>query len=338
MRPFVAVLAIVALACIAGCESFPFGVPSEVLGEVGDFSLTDQNGRQVRREDLTGKLWIASFIFTRCAGPCAKVSQNMERLQGHLAGYPELRLVTFTVDPEYDTADVLRAYGERYKANPERWLFLTGPREEIYRLIRDDFKLGVSENEGAERKPGYEVAHSTKLVLVDERGRIRGYFDGSTTEQLPLLRRETLDIIWNNRLPAINAVLNGTCAMLLLLGYMLIRLGRVGLHQTCMLLALLVSVAFLISYLFYHFVVRQGEPTRFQGPDGVRYLYLGILLTHTVLAVVVAPAAVIVAVLGLRNKLQLHVRLARWAFPLWLYVSVTGVVIYFMLYQLYPSY
>src|SRR5262249_13942730 len=140
MRPFVGVLAVGALACLPGCQSFPYGVPSSVYGEVGDFSLTDQNGRTVRRQDLAGRLWAADFICTRCAGRCTKMTENMGRLQEHLAGYDEVRFVTFTVDPDYDTPEVLRAYAERVGANPDRWLFLTGPRDEIYHLILEDFK------------------------------------------------------------------------------------------------------------------------------------------------------------------------------------------------------
>src|SRR5262249_29874332 len=122
MRPLVAVGAVLALACLSGCESFPFGIPRPVLGEVGDLPLTDQDGREVRRQELAGKLWVASFIFTRCAGPCTKVTQNMARVQNHLGRYDELRFVTFTVDPEYDTPEVLRAYAERFQADPKRWL------------------------------------------------------------------------------------------------------------------------------------------------------------------------------------------------------------------------
>jgi uncharacterized membrane protein YozB (DUF420 family) len=103
-----------------------------------------------------------------------------------------------------------------------------------------------------------------------------------------------------------------------------------------MLSALAVSAVFLTCYLYYHFVVLDGKPTRFTGEGWVRPLYFGVLLSHTLLAAAVAPLAVITTVLGLRDRLQRHVRLARWTLPLWLYVSVTGVVVYFMLYHLYP--
>jgi uncharacterized membrane protein YozB (DUF420 family) len=104
-----------------------------------------------------------------------------------------------------------------------------------------------------------------------------------------------------------------------------------------MLAALGVSALFLLSYLYYHFVVKGGQPTPFTGPTAVRRLYLAVLLSHTVLAVVVAPLALYTAYQGLRNRLARHVKVARWTLPIWLYVSVTGVVVYWMLYHLYPS-
>ncbi len=139
-------------------------------------------------------------------------------------------------------------------------------------------------------------------------------------------------------LPTVNAVLNGTSAVLLVCGYLAIRRRRVGIHQTLMLSALGVSIAFLTSYLYYHFGVKHGEATPFprDAPGGVRGLYYLILGTHSVLAAVAAPLAVATAYLGLRNRLARHVRIAYWTLPIWLYVSVTGVVVYWMLYRLYP--
>jgi putative membrane protein len=143
-------------------------------------------------------------------------------------------------------------------------------------------------------------------------------------------------------LPAVNAVLNATSAVLLLLGYTAIRRRRVVLHKTCMLAALGVSAVFLASYLWYHFAVRHGEATRFSSrvpgdtPAWVSYLYYAILGSHTLLAATVAPLALVTAYLGLRGRFPRHVRVARWALPIWLYVSVTGVVVYWMLYRLYP--
>jgi uncharacterized membrane protein YozB (DUF420 family) len=143
-------------------------------------------------------------------------------------------------------------------------------------------------------------------------------------------------------LPTLNACLNGTSAVLLVLGYAAIRSRRITLHKSCMLGALTVSAAFLASYLFYHFGVIRGQHVSFrervpQAPDWVAEVYLAVLLSHTVLAVAAAPLALTTAYLGLRDRLVRHVRIARWTLPIWLYVSVTGVVVYWMLYRLYPS-
>ena len=133
-------------------------------------------------------------------------------------------------------------------------------------------------------------------------------------------------------LPALNAVLNGTSAVLLAAGYLAIRRKRVHLHRACMVAAFVTSVVFLASYLTYHY---QVGTTRFPVDGGVRTLYLIILGTHTVLAALIPPLAITTLVLALRGRFGRHARLARWTLPTWFYVSVTGVVIYVMLYQLY---
>jgi uncharacterized membrane protein YozB (DUF420 family) len=142
-------------------------------------------------------------------------------------------------------------------------------------------------------------------------------------------------------LPTVNALLNGTCAVLLVAGYAAVRRRRITAHRACMLAALAVSALFLASYLYYHFVVIRGEHVSFRervplAPEWVAQVYLAVLLSHTVLAAAAAPLALITAYLGLRDRVARHVRLARWTLPIWLYVSVTGVVVYWMLYRLYP--
>ena len=135
-------------------------------------------------------------------------------------------------------------------------------------------------------------------------------------------------------LPAVNAVLNASSAVLLVAGFVAIRKRAVGAHKTCMLSALGVSAIFLSSYLYYHFVVKDGHPTPFTGEGWIRIAYFTILLTHTILAVTVAPLALTTAYFGLSNKLARHMKLARWTLPIWLYVSITGVVVYWMLYRM----
>jgi uncharacterized membrane protein YozB (DUF420 family) len=134
-------------------------------------------------------------------------------------------------------------------------------------------------------------------------------------------------------LPAVNACLNAASACLLLAGYACIRRGHVQAHRACMLGALTFSTLFLISYLTYHFEVGS---VRFGGQGWARPLYFAILITHTVLAAAVVPLALITLYRAWRGQFEAHRRMARWALPVWLYVSVTGVVVYLMLYRLFP--
>jgi uncharacterized membrane protein YozB (DUF420 family) len=133
-------------------------------------------------------------------------------------------------------------------------------------------------------------------------------------------------------LPALNATLNGIAAILLVTGYLFIKQGRRRQHQWCMLGALTTSALFLVSYVTYH-LHAGSRPFPGQGP--IRVVYFAILITHVVLAAVIVPLALVTAVRGLRSQFDQHVRIARWTFPVWVYVSVTGVVIYLMLYELY---
>lgn len=115
------------------------------LGEVPDFALLERSGHQVTKTTLLGHVWIASLIFTRCVDECPLVSSHMARLQDALASERDLRLVSITVDPVYDTPEVLKRYAQRFAAQPERWLFLTGDKVTIYRLVREGFHLGFSD-------------------------------------------------------------------------------------------------------------------------------------------------------------------------------------------------
>ena len=131
-------------------------------------------------------------------------------------------------------------------------------------------------------------------------------------------------------LPHVNACLNATAAVLLVIGYRLIRAGKREAHKRVMIAAFSVSVLFLVSYLVYHY---QVGSVRFQGTGTIRTVYLSILLTHSVLAAAVPFLAVITLVRALKGRFDKHRRIARWTLPIWLYVSVTGVVVYWMLYR-----
>jgi len=132
-------------------------------------------------------------------------------------------------------------------------------------------------------------------------------------------------------LPAVNATLNGTAAVLLIAGYIQIRRGQINAHRTCMLAAFITSALFLVSYLIYHALVGSVAFTE-QGP--IRTLYFTVLISHVSLAVIILPLALVTLRRGLRRDDARHVAVARWTLPIWLYVSVTGVVVYWMLYQM----
>jgi uncharacterized membrane protein YozB (DUF420 family) len=140
----------------------------------------------------------------------------------------------------------------------------------------------------------------------------------------------------SEQLPAVNAALNGLAAVLLVAAYIAIRRRQVRLHQGLMVAAFCTSVLFLACYLYYHIVVKGGEPTRFTTPGWPKATYFTILGSHTILAVAVAVLAPLTLYLGFGAPTNRHKRIARWTLPIWLYVSVTGVVVYVMLYHLYP--
>ncbi len=135
-------------------------------------------------------------------------------------------------------------------------------------------------------------------------------------------------------LPHLNALLNTTSAILLITGWRLIRAGRIEAHRNCQVTALCTSALFLISYLTYHYY---HGATKFTGQGIVRPVYFAILLTHTILAVVIVPLILVTFYRALKGDFIRHRRIARWTLPLWLYVSVTGVIVYLMLYQVYST-
>ena len=150
--------------------SLPAAEAPPVLGTTPAFDLTDQNNRPFASSALAGKIWVADFIFTSCAGICPIMTGQMAGLQERL---PEtVGLISFSVDPERDLPEV-RVYAERHGARYPRWRFLTGEPEEIRRISEEGFRLGAAE---AEEGP---IIHSTRFVLVDHSGQVRGYYDGT---------------------------------------------------------------------------------------------------------------------------------------------------------------
>ncbi len=186
-----------------------------VYGEVPDFVLTERSGRRITRADLIGRVWIANFIYTECKETCPLQTAKLARLQAEFAGEPDLRLVSITVDPEHDTPGVLARYAERYRADPARWLFLTGDKRAIYHLAKDGFRLGVVDPDDRQARgplrflrPAPALAthgskgliiHSSRFVLVDRQARIRAYHLPDDEASLERLRQNVKTVLREKR-------------------------------------------------------------------------------------------------------------------------------------------
>jgi cytochrome oxidase Cu insertion factor (SCO1/SenC/PrrC family) len=154
------------------------GKPLPVIGQVAAFALTNKDGHAVSLADLRGKVWVADIIFTRCAGPCLKMSRQMKELQQALNLGGQVRLITLTTDPDFDTPPVLKAYGQRFDEDPVRWTFLTGTKPQIASLAIKSLKLTAIEKKPEERESPVDLfVHSTIFVLVDKHADLRGVFE-----------------------------------------------------------------------------------------------------------------------------------------------------------------
>ena len=170
------VLAGLVLAALRSREAPGQALP--IYGQVADFTLTNQNGRTASLADLRGRVWVADIIFTRCAGPCPKMTRQMKEIQDSLPSDSQAKLVTLTTDPGFDTPPVLKAYADRFGADPARWMFLTGAKPEIARLAIDSLKLTAVAKPPAERESSQDLfVHSTIFVVADKEARLRGVFE-----------------------------------------------------------------------------------------------------------------------------------------------------------------
>jgi protein SCO1/2 len=174
----------IVILLISGCSPAPAPVR-----DLPDFSLTAVTVDGTSPFDLRsmrGRAYVADFVFTRCSGPCPMLTANMAGLQKRLPA--RIGLLSFTVDPDHDSPEVLTLYARKFKADPQRWYFLTGEKTELIRLVRDGFLLPVAENAAAQ--PGERVAHSTKFVLIDADARVRGWYDGEDAASLDKLEAD----------------------------------------------------------------------------------------------------------------------------------------------------
>jgi protein SCO1/2/putative membrane protein len=306
--------------------------------EVEPFTLSERSGKTVSLKDLRGKVWVAHFFYSQCQGPCTKTLPAMRELQQTFAGKPDVMLVSISVNPEGDTPELLRRYADDQGADPEQWMFLTGSEAEVHAVIQHSFRHHAGRSQKS-TSPGDAFEHPDRLLVIDRDGVIDGYVDGKASDAADVVTRHVRAVAARKYvLPAVNAALNALCAALLVMGFLAIRGHLERLHIACMLTALGVSALFLGCYLYFHIAVQGGAHTVFRGEGWVAWTYYAILISHTILAIVIAPLALFVAYQGLRDHRLRHVRIARWTLPFWLYVSITGVVVYWLLYQVYPPY
>lgn len=189
---FLIIVGTIAMIVIRGAPTRASTVEIPVLGSVPEFALTEAAGTTLRQANLLGKVWIASFIFTRCAEVCPMTMRQEARLQKDLPVRDDLRLVSFSVDPEWDTPKVLTDYARMFGADRNRWLFLTGDKKLIYHLAIDGFHLATQEADPTQEMP---ILHSTKLVLIDRRGAIRGYYESTDDLELRKLVRDVREVL-----------------------------------------------------------------------------------------------------------------------------------------------
>jgi protein SCO1/2/putative membrane protein len=333
----------------------PSGDSPQRFGQIEPFEFTDAHDRPVTNQDLLGSPWVAIPFFVRCSGPCPSLTTDLrsriyEELQGTGA-----KLVSFSVDPNYDTPEALAEYAARFDIDTESWLFLTGGEEAMGRFIRNGLKVPLDrgpKEENAIQEP--DITHGTRLPVVDAEGQIAGWYQAAraTLGTDPAVVDAGFDLLLDrvlhlagkpraaaqtSSMPLLNALLNGTAFLLLLAGWQAIRAGHKERHIFLMRSAFMVSVAFLASYLIYHLGVQRDQgPRPFNGEGWAKTAYLVLLISHILLAIVNLPMVLRVLVLARREDWEAHKRLARKTLPIWLYVSITGVVVYLLLYPLNP--
>ena|ERR1700722_5326926 len=182
-------LGLLCLAALLSLAELKNQRPLPVYGRIADFTLTNQDGQVTTLADLTNHVWVADIIFTRCAGPCPRMTAQMKSVQDHLPGNANVKLVTLTTDPDYDSPELLKRYGEHYGANFDRWMFLTGTKSEIAGLAANSLKLGSTPIAPADQKSAADLfIHTTIFVIVDKHAQLRG----------PIFQTGGDDVDWTN--------------------------------------------------------------------------------------------------------------------------------------------
>ena len=187
IRPWVYVIVLVIIIALIAVMQ-PDGVEEQlpIISKIPEFDLVDQNSKQFTLENVQGNVWLADFIFTTCSGPCPIMTERMSMVQHDLLEVDKLKFVSFTVNPDYDTPEVLKKYAQRFDVDDSSWSFVTGKYDQIQELIADGFKMGDTEE---------IVFHSTRFALVDHEGNLRGYYSGTEPPEHEILMRDIQSLI-----------------------------------------------------------------------------------------------------------------------------------------------
>jgi protein SCO1/2 len=161
---------------------------------IPEFAFTSQEGKTIGRAEMEGKITIVDFFFTSCPSICPVMSKEMERVNDMFRDEPQVQIMSISIDPEYDTPAVLKEYAEEHQAIPGKWHFLSGPKTETYQLARCGFVIPTIDGNGVPD----DFVHTDKFILVDELGRIRGYYSGTNREEVDLLMLETKVLLNGN--------------------------------------------------------------------------------------------------------------------------------------------
>jgi protein SCO1/2 len=190
-KPLLTAVAAFAVFCFLGYKAWDSRHSDLFKSEImksPEFSFQDRTGRIFSTSELKGKVWVVDFIFAHCAGSCPVLSQQMKKLQIDWKGNQDFKLLSLTVDPERDTAKSLKAYADDLGADENQWFFLTGAKPELYKVIREGFKVTAMNNE--EQVPGFDFIHSDRLILVDAKGAVRGLYNGEMPDEMLKLRQD----------------------------------------------------------------------------------------------------------------------------------------------------
>ncbi|MEZ0230185.1 MAG: SCO family protein [Planctomycetota bacterium] len=283
--------------------------------ELPDFKLTDRTGKVVTKNDLLGKPTIVAFTFSRCGGPCPRIMNRMQKLAGELDG-KDVRLLTITVDPEYDKPEVLAKWAGEMKAN-DRWLFVGGDPEAVRKLVMGPFRQAIDGT-------GESLNHGTQLALVDKKGVIQKFY-APGEEEIAARAIELAPHPHAALAPPLETGLCTVAAFFALLSANALKRGRVGTHKLLLVLGVLAWAGYLG---FYGWSWARFGHTETPATGNAKTFYLVLLGVHVVLAVLSAP---FLAALPLARG-DTYKSLVKKSLAVWLGAALSGSAVAFVLY------